>query len=109
MSATIEGMDALLAALDAQLARLDQNVDAMIERAGNTAQATAKDHARVDTGTMRDGTIHTHTHLESDVSNAVPHAVFNEFGTYKMSPAPFMLPGYIAGKQQALSEAKDVL
>lgn len=57
-------------------------------------EATAKSLAKVDTGTMRDsiGTTISGGGLTAEVSPTVNYAIYNEFGTRRMAPRPFMGP-----------------
>jgi HK97 gp10 family phage protein len=54
---------------------------------------SAKAHSRVDTGEMRDGwTAEQTSDTHGTVSNDVPHTVFNEYGTVKMTAQPMLHP-----------------
>lgn len=57
-------------------------------------EATAKSLAAVDTGVMRDsiGTTISGGGLTAEVSPTVNYAIYNEFGTRRMIPRPFMGP-----------------
>ena len=106
---TINGLDRLLAKIDAYAQSVEVKADQAVNDAGETATTEAQSLARVDTGRMRDATVHTHTHLESVVSNDTPYAVYNEFGTYKMAAQPFMHPGFEVGRKQLQEACEEVI
>ena len=57
-------------------------------------EATAKSLAAVDTGTMRNsiGTTISGGGLTAEVGPTVDYAIYNEYGTRRMAPRPFMGP-----------------
>lgn len=53
----------------------------------------ARQRSRVDTGEMRDGWLWRRTsHGSGVLENAVPHTLFNEYGTIHMSAQPMARP-----------------
>jgi HK97 gp10 family phage protein len=68
-------------------------------RAAEAGAQAAKSLARVDTGEMRDG-INAAPLPDgaARVSSPVPHSVFNEYGTSRMSAKPFMRPSMDAAR-----------
>jgi HK97 gp10 family phage protein len=97
---TLVGVNQLFADLDARAKDIEQRTDEAINQAGETCLAEAKSRARVRTGRMRSEIRHEHTHLSSLVIAPTPYAPYNEFGTVKMSPQPFMRPGHRVGSKQ---------
>lgn len=61
------------------------------ESANRIAIAAAR-RSRVRTGRMRSEWVARHYDDHSEVTNPVPYTVFNEFGTYKMSAQPMLVP-----------------
>lgn len=86
---TFQGFESFMAKMD-RLARI--NVSVATREGAEIVKDEAQAIAPVDTGELRDS-----IHVEEDGDNAsvvadAPHAVFVEYGTYKMSAQPFMAP-----------------
>lgn len=69
----------------------------------------AKAFAPVDTGELRDE-IHTEEQgeLAADAVSSVPHSIFNEFGTVKMAPQPYMAPAAEETRPRFLSRMASI-
>ena len=76
---------------------LDALVNRVLDAGVKTTLATSQGLARVDTGRMRsDVSISGGGDSRTMTWNA-EYAIYNEFGTYKMSAQPFVRPGADAG------------
>ena len=66
----------------------------VVRKTAADIEATAKSLAAVDTGTMRNsiGTTISGGGLTAEVSPTVHYAIYNEYGTRRMAPRPFMGP-----------------
>jgi HK97 gp10 family phage protein len=80
-------------------ASLKPRAHALVAETIVVVRDSAKAHSRVDTGEMRDGwTAEQTSDTHGTVYNDVPHTVFNEYGTVKMTAQPMIHP--------AIDEAK---
>src|SRR5690348_12707862 len=81
-----------------------------IKRSLDRVTQGAKDRSRVDTGEMRDG---WHVEMENDLSgavvNEVPHTIFNEYGTRKMSAQPMIRPAIEAEREDFEQALNDII
>jgi HK97 gp10 family phage protein len=74
-------------------AGLKPRANALVAETIVAVRDSAKAHSRVDTGEMRDGwTADQTSDTHGTVSNDVPHTVFNEYGTVKMTAQPMLHP-----------------
>ena len=71
--------------------RLAQKV---VAKTAHDVEATAKSLAAVDTGAMRNsiGTTISGGGLTAEIGPTVHYAIYNEYGTRRMAPRPFMGP-----------------
>jgi HK97 gp10 family phage protein len=112
---SIEGLDKIFANLDRIEAMLEAKTDEAINNAGEACEKEAKAKARVSKNPpeghvhMRDRIEHEHHDLSSEVTSEADYSIYNEFGTRFMSAAPFMRPGYQAGKKLIEAELKGIL
>lgn len=72
---------------------LRREVSKVIKNSVEEGIQLAKDNAPVDTGALRDE-IHAEdvSDLAGSVVSAIEYAIFNELGTVKMAPSPYMTP-----------------
>ena len=92
MQISIEGMDAVSAALQ------QYTVDAVEKMARGIAEGCrivadeAKANAPVDTGELRDSITSKAEGLSGTAGTNKNYAAYQEFGTYKMKAHPFLVP-----------------
>lgn len=93
-------------------AKLNAGLRAQVQDTGGEVRDGAKARSRVDTGEMRAGwEFHMTGDLSGEVSNPVPHTIYNEYGTVHMSAQPMAhpaadaaTPGFVAGVRAVLGE-----
>ena len=86
-------------ALPTIAANLKTGARAIVRKTGLDVEAGCKARSRVDTGVMRAGwTFRMTGDLSGEVSNAVEHAPFNEYGTATMSAQPMAHPAADAAR-----------
>ena len=73
--------------------KLRKEASKAVKSAADEGSKIAKQFAPVDTGELQ-SEIHREDEdeLTSSTVSSVPHSIFNEFGTVKMSPNPYMTP-----------------
>jgi HK97 gp10 family phage protein len=82
----------LAADLAAAPAKVEAKSVVAIRKSANQTQRDARRFAPVLTGRLREG-IEVHAQgLEAEVVSTAPYSVYNEYGTSKMAPHPFMRP-----------------
>lgn len=66
----------------------------VVAKTAHDVEATAKSLAAVDTGAMRNsiGTTISGGGLTAEIGPTVHYAIYNEYGTRRMTPRPFMGP-----------------
>jgi hypothetical protein len=73
--------------------RAQAKVKSVIAADAQVTKADAQARSRVDTGAMKAGwTAFNTSPYEYELANSVPHTIFNEYGTYKMSAQPMATP-----------------
>jgi hypothetical protein len=98
--------------LGALAARLPQQTHEVVAASLLRVQDSCRRRSRVDTGAMRDGwAVSFSGPTDGEVSNPVPHAVFNEYGTVNMTAQPMLRPSideerphYVAALARILTE-----
>lgn len=81
--------------------RAQQKVKAAIAADAQMTKADAQARSRVDTGQMRAGwTAFNDDPYSYTLENKVPHTVFNEYGTTKMSAQPMATPAIESAAQR---------
>lgn len=74
-------------------ANLKPRAKALVGETIVDVQGRCMAHSRVDTGEMRDGwTAEQTSDTTGIVYNDVPHTIFNEYGTVKMTAQPMLHP-----------------
>lgn len=80
-------------------ASLTPGVRAIVQKTGADVETGCKARSRVDTGAMRAGWSFAMTgDTSGEVSNAVEHVIFNEYGTATMSAQPMAHPAADAAR-----------
>ena len=110
MAVQIEGMDKLIAKLNA----LGGNaINALTEAIGTTvlsAQGDAVAHAPVDTGALKLSIASSMERDSDSVTGVVftnsPYAAYQEFGTSKMAAQPYMMPALKANQSTFEAQAR---
>jgi len=111
---TIKGIDNVIANMEKALRQAEAKTSDAIRKAGDTCEAIAKLNSRVSKNPpeghihMRDRIEHIPHPLKSTIISDAPYSIYNEFGTSRMSAAPFMRPGFIAGQKILLDELKGI-
>jgi len=90
----ILGVDATIAAIGTHVADFNQEVNALIQVAGQQGENIAKSLAAVRTGAMRDAIQYYPGYMFSEVDSPIYYSIFVDQGTYKMDAQPFMTPAY---------------
>ena len=68
-------------------------IDRAMEAVGMAAEGYAKEEAPVDTGELRNSISHaTMDNKAVAIGTNVEYGIYQEMGTYKMSPHPFIKP-----------------
>ena len=68
-------------------------IDRAMEAVGMAAEGYAKEEAPVDTGELRNSISHaTMDNKSVAIGTNVEYGIYQEMGTYKMSPHPFIKP-----------------
>ncbi len=94
--------DTVTAKLAAFPGRLGREVEAELEPVGADMEDHAKSLVRVRTGFLRSTIYHKATGLVLDFGATADYASYNEFGTWRMLPQPFMRPALDASEQRLL-------
>lgn len=83
---------------------------ALVKRTLFDIEAGCKERSRVDTGQMRNGwQASMDGDLSGTVSNSVDHAIYNEYGTARMSAQPMLHPSMDAARPRFEAGLKDIL
>jgi hypothetical protein len=81
--------------------RAQAKVKSIIAADAQTTRADAMARSRVDTGQMKAGwTANNITPYAYELRNDVPHTIYNEYGTYKMSAQPMATPAIESAAQR---------
>lgn len=105
------GMDGLASGLDTGMAGILAKVNASIQAAGLTCEATAKQLCPVDTGRLRSSIQYMSGPFGCTIGTSTFYAPFVELGHHSRSGSwvaaqPFMMPGYTAAKNQLVSDLR---
>ena len=113
MAVEIKGLDSLMAKLNAMGGDVLEALAESVATTGIIAQADARAMAPVDTGELKlsisSDIEFSDTKVEAVVFTNAPHAIFQEFGTYKMAAQPYMKPAADASKSVFAFTAKKEL
>lgn len=85
-------------------ASLGDTLENALDKGVQVTYATSFQLARVDTGVMRADVTTERSAGTRVMTWNREHAIYNEFGTYKMSAQPFVRPGADAGLQAIEAE-----
>lgn len=108
MSISIEGLDAVLASLDATMRQFENDVDQIVQEAAMECRDQAQSIVQVDTGYCRDHIVDEHGHLESSTMSQAPYSKFLEWGTRRSRPYPFMTPSFNIASEHMLDKMKQL-
>jgi HK97 gp10 family phage protein len=100
-SATIIA-DTVTPKLAAFKGRIEHEVETELDPVGADMEDHAKSLVRVRTGILRSTIYHKATGLVLDFGATADYAWYNEFGTSRMLPQPFIRPALDAGSQKIL-------
>lgn len=101
---TFDHIDTTISALDQTQKDFEQNVDQLLQKAGQTSNQEAISHAAVRTGNMRDSITNESGYLSSETYTDVYYSYFVELGTVKQQAQPFMIPALEVAKAQLLQD-----
>lgn len=105
ISLTVRGLDGLLGGLAATGQRVSRDAADIVQRGGSRYQSRAKYHAPVLTGRLRgDIRIQSGGELTVTVTSHAPYSGFQEFGTSRCSPQPYMGPAEKATTPEIVNE-----
>ena len=82
--------------------KLEHEVEVEVDPVGADMEDHAKSLVRVRTGFLRSTIYHKATGLVLDFGATADYASYNEFGTSRMSPQPFIRPALDASEQRLL-------
>lgn len=103
---SISGTNAVLNGLDDLLANVQAEVDKLVQSAGLMCEAEAKTNCPVDTGNLKASIHYENTGpMSCSVGTAVEYAPYVELGTYKMRAQPYLFPAF----QKATATLQDAL
>ena len=94
--------DTVTPKLVAFLGRLEGEIERELDPVGADMEDHARSLVRVRTGFLRSTIYHKATGLVLDFGATADYASYNEFGTWRMLPQPFMRPALDAGSQKIL-------
>jgi HK97 gp10 family phage protein len=102
LKVTIKGLPGAQAKIRRLPGQINRGADRAVQQTAQRIMRTAKRLAPVDTGELRES-----IHLEGDpavdggmfVVASAEHAIYQEFGTYKMASQPFMTPAAEEGRK----------
>jgi len=101
-SATIIA-DTVTPKLAAFKGRIEGEVEAELDPVGAEMEAHARSLVRVRTGYLQSTIYHMASGLVLDFGATADYASYNEFGTPRMSPQPFIRPALDASSQKLLA------
>jgi HK97 gp10 family phage protein len=94
--------DTVTAKLAAFPGRLEHEVETELDPVGADMEDHARSLVRVRTGFLQSTIYHKATGLVLDFGATADYASYNEFGTSRMSPQPFIRPALDASEQRLL-------
>lgn len=107
MPADVAQLELLASELKAAGSRIRKEEKSVVADMTEQVAQAARGNAAVLSGEMRDSVTPTVRGLRGRIDALSRHSVFNEFGTSKMDPQPFMMPALEANQGQFLSESED--
>ena len=108
MSISIDGLDAVLASLDATMLQFENDADQIVQEAAVECRDQAQSIVQVDTGYCRDNIIDEHEHLESSTTSQAPYSIFLEYGTRRSRPYPFLIPSFNIASENMVDKMKQL-
>ena len=108
MSIEIDGLDAVLASLDATMLQFENDVDQIVQDAAVECRDQAQSIVQVNTGYCRDHIVDEHEHLESSTTSQAPYSEPLEFGTRRSRPYPFLMPSFNIASENMVGKMKQL-
>jgi HK97 gp10 family phage protein len=102
--AEVSGIEAANALVDGKFGAVRGGLTDALLGGGKIFEEGCREHCPVDTGTMRDS--HDTVAVSDDEVHVGPHtdyAIHVHFGTYKMSPNPWMRFGYETKRSEVIT------
>lgn len=115
MAVQIKGMDKLIAKLNALGGNTMDALARAVERTTESAKSSAQANIHNVTGDLgrsidfNSGVVRDDKKVVGTVAANMPYAAHLEFGTYKMSPHPYMMPALNENKPVFEKQAKTEL
>jgi len=94
--------DTVTPKLAAFTAQLEARVEPQLEGVGADMEGLARQHVHVRTGYLQSTIYHTASGFTLELGATADYASFNEFGTCRMGPFPFIRPALDAYSQRIL-------
>ena len=94
--------DTVTPKLAAFLGRLEHEVETELDPVGADMKDIARSLVRVRTGYLQSTIYYTTNGMVLEFGATADYASYNEFGTWKMSPQPFIRPALDASSQKIL-------
>jgi hypothetical protein len=95
-------MDTVTPKLAAFTSQLEGRVEPQLEGVGADMEGLARQLVHVRTGYLQSTIYHTASGFTLELGATADYASFNEFGTYRMGPFPFIRPALDAYSQRIL-------
>jgi HK97 gp10 family phage protein len=108
MNIEIEGLDAVIASLNATMQQFENDVDQIVQETAVECKNEARSVVQVDTGYCRDHIIDEHEHLESSTTSQAPYSASLEYGTRRSRPYPFMSPSFEIASEHMQEKMKQL-
>jgi HK97 gp10 family phage protein len=89
-------------------AGIDEKANKVAEKVGRGAAAAAQANAPADTGALRAGVRFRRRGSVATVESSLYYSAFQEFGTSKMAPNPFMGPAVDVWAPRLLHEVEKI-
>lgn len=94
----------LKGSLTKRMVRGERRTAKVVEKTAKNIAAGSARRSRVDKGEMRDGWVAVEVQTSGDevkwqAGNPVEHAIYNEFGTRRMSAQPMLTPAVEAARE----------
>ncbi len=107
MKIRIEGLDAVQAALSQYAADIPTKLHKGLVLGTRIVQSEARVEAPVDTGALRRSIHGKVDGLTGVVGTNCEYAIYQEFGTYKMSEHPFLVPALKNKQSDVIAAIKE--
>lgn len=99
MNIYFKGVDEVQGMINKYTSGFTAKLSKGVAEGGMTIRDAARAKAPVDTGHLR-RSIHTQTRgLKCEVGTNVHYGIYQEFGTYKMNPRPYLMPALLENQE----------